>query len=178
MLLERARSIIAQAKLSKRFWAEVVSTACYLVNRSPHTALNFKSPKEIWYNSPVDYSNLRVFGSPAYIHVSEGKLEPRARKCIFMGYGLGVKGYKVWCEKFRMIITSTDVVFDENALVTPTEENTLTNTAGESNDSQEEVEPPNINETDDDPRHKKRKHFTYSKRKEENYTTKKVHRRL
>ena len=42
-LLERARSMIAQAKLSKRFWAEAVSTACYLVNRSPHTALNFKS---------------------------------------------------------------------------------------------------------------------------------------
>ena len=64
-LLERARSMIAQAKLSKRFWAEAVSTACYLVNRSPHTALNFKSPQEVRYNSPVDYSNLRVFGCPA-----------------------------------------------------------------------------------------------------------------
>ena len=64
-LLERARSMIAQAKLSKRFWAKAVSTACYLVNRSPHSALNFKSPQKVWYNSPVDYSNLRVFGCPA-----------------------------------------------------------------------------------------------------------------
>ena len=57
-LLERARSMTAQAKLSKRFWAEAFSTACYLVNRFRHTALNFKFPQEVWYNSPVDYSNL------------------------------------------------------------------------------------------------------------------------
>ena len=154
-LLERASSMIAQAKLSKRFWAEAVSTACYLVNRSPLIALNFKAPQEVWYNSPVDYSYLRVFGCPAYIHVSEGKLEPRARKCIFMGYGLGVKGYRVLCEKSRKNITSRDVVFDENALVTPTVENTLTNTTGTSDDTQEEVEPPNMDETDYDARHEK-----------------------
>ena len=70
-----------------------------------------------------------------------------------MGYGLDVKGYKVWCEKSRKIITSRDVVFDENAFVTPTMENTLTNTTGTSNDTQEKVEPPNIDETDDDARH-------------------------
>ena len=58
-LLERVRSMITQAKLSKRFWAEAVSTACYLVNHSPHTALNFKSLQVVWYNSPVDYSNLK-----------------------------------------------------------------------------------------------------------------------
>ena len=113
-------------------------------------ALNFKSPQEVWYNSPIDYSNLRVFGCPAYIHVSEGKLEPRARKCIFMGYGLGVKGYRVWCEKTKKIITSRDVVFDENALVTSTVKSTLTNNVATFDDTQEDVEPPNIDETDDD----------------------------
>ena len=43
-LLEKARSMIAQAMLSKRFWAEAVSMACYLVNRSPYNALNFQVP--------------------------------------------------------------------------------------------------------------------------------------
>ena len=127
----------------------------HLVNRSPHTALNFKSPQEVWYNSPVDYSNLRVFGCSTYIHVSEGKLELRARKCIFMGYGLGVKGYRVWCEKSKRIITSRDVVFDENALVAPIVENTLTNTTGTSDDILVEVEPLNVDKIDDDARHEK-----------------------
>jgi len=47
---------------------EAVSTACYLVNRSPHLALDFKVPEEIWSGNPVDYSNLRIFGCPAYAH--------------------------------------------------------------------------------------------------------------
>ena len=72
-----------------------------------------------------------------------------------MGYGLGVKGYRVWCKKSRKIITFRDVVFNENALVTSTLENTLTNTTGTSDDTQEEVETPNIDETDDDAQYEK-----------------------
>ena len=70
-LLKRARCILSIAGLWNRrdFWAEVASTACYLVNRSPHTSLNFKVPEEIWSRNPVDYSNLRIFGCPAYAHV-------------------------------------------------------------------------------------------------------------
>ena len=40
-------------------------------------------------------------------------------------------------------------------MVTPTVEDTLTNIASTSDDTQEEVEPPNIDEIDDDARHEK-----------------------
>ena len=93
--------MLNQAKLGKQFWAEAVATTCYLINRSPHTALKFISPQEMWYNTPVNYFSLRVFGFPAYIHVNDGKLEPRARKCIFVGYGVGVKEYRVWCNESK-----------------------------------------------------------------------------
>nr|GEY73430.1 retrovirus-related Pol polyprotein from transposon TNT 1-94 [Tanacetum cinerariifolium] len=58
----------------------------------------------------VDYSNLRVFRCPIYVHVNEGKLVPRAVKCIFLGYDFEVKGYRVWCPdpKYRKIIHSRD----------------------------------------------------------------------
>ena len=88
-LLERARCMLNQAKHGKEFWAEAVSTTCYLISRSPHTALDFKCHQEVWHSSPIDYSNLKIFGCNAYIHVNEGKLKPRVRKCIFVGYGLG-----------------------------------------------------------------------------------------
>ena len=93
--LERARCMLNQENLGIHFYAEAVATTCYLINRSPHTALKFKSPREVLYNTPVNYSSLRVFGCPVYIHVNDGKLDPRARKCIYMGYGVAVKGYRV-----------------------------------------------------------------------------------
>ena len=33
-LLERARCMLSNAGLEKRFWAEAVNTACYLINHS------------------------------------------------------------------------------------------------------------------------------------------------
>ncbi|KAJ4703754.1 Retrovirus-related Pol polyprotein from transposon TNT 1-94 [Melia azedarach] len=47
-LLERARCMLSNAELTRRFWAEAVSTACYLINRGPHTGINLKTPFEVW----------------------------------------------------------------------------------------------------------------------------------
>ena len=47
----------------------------------------------MWTGKIPDYSKLKVFGCAAYAHQSEGKLEPRSVKCVFLGYALGVKGY-------------------------------------------------------------------------------------
>ena len=123
-LLEKARCMLSNAGLSKDFWAEAVSTACFLVNRSPSTAIEFKTPEEVWSGKPANYSNLRIFGCSAYMHVSEGKLEPRARKCIFLGYASGVKGYRLWCPdpKSPKFVISRDVTFNESALLNPRKE--------------------------------------------------------
>ncbi|RVW79759.1 Retrovirus-related Pol polyprotein from transposon TNT 1-94 [Vitis vinifera] len=104
--------------LSKKFWAEAVNTAAYLVNRSPSTAIDFKTPQEVWSGKPSNYFGLKIFGCPAYAHVSGGKLEPRAMKCIFLGYATGVKGYRLWCTEDRTpkFIISRDVTFDESAM--------------------------------------------------------------
>jgi len=58
---------------------------------------------------------LRTFGCAAFSHQSEGKLEPRARKCVFLGYPEGVKGYRLWdrSQKGVKIIISRDVTFNE-----------------------------------------------------------------
>jgi hypothetical protein len=47
-LLERARSMLSNAGLGKEFWAEAVNTACLLVNRSPTTSIECKTPEEVW----------------------------------------------------------------------------------------------------------------------------------
>ncbi|GJX92940.1 retrovirus-related pol polyprotein from transposon TNT 1-94 [Tanacetum coccineum] len=87
----RTRCLLLNAGLDRSFWAEALNTACYLINWSPATAIDCKTPIEVWSMKPADYLKLCVFGCPAYYHVSEGKLDPRGEKGIFIGYGDGVE---------------------------------------------------------------------------------------
>ena len=56
---------------------------------------------------------LKVFGCLTYYHVSEGKLEPIAKKGFIMGYGDKVKGFWVWSPSKTKVILSRDVIFDK-----------------------------------------------------------------
>ena len=58
-----------------------------------------------------------MFGSTAYYHVKESKLDPRVKKALFMGVTLGVKGYRLWCLSSKKIISSRNVLFDESAML-------------------------------------------------------------
>ncbi|KAL4327456.1 hypothetical protein AHAS_Ahas13G0101900 [Arachis hypogaea] len=84
--------------LAKSFWAEAVKTACYVINRSPSTAIGLKIPMEMWQGKPPNYSSLHIFGCPVYVMYNSHertKLDPKSRKCIFLGYTDGVKGYRM-----------------------------------------------------------------------------------
>ena len=50
------------------------------MNRSPSIPINCRTPEEVWCGSP-NYVNLIISCCPAYAHMNEGKLEPRARSC-------------------------------------------------------------------------------------------------
>ena len=117
-LLEKVRCMLSNAGLGKEFWAEAVTYACHLVNRLPSTAIDGKTPFEKWYGKPAtDYDSLHVFGSAAYYHVKESKLDPRAKKALFMGITSGIKGYRLWCPETKKTIFSRDVTFNESTML-------------------------------------------------------------
>ena len=117
-ILDKVRCMLSNAGLGKEFWAEAVTYACHLINRLPSAVINGKTPMERWAGKPAtDYDSLHIFGSTAYYHVKESKLDPRAKKALFMGITGGVKGYRLWCPDTRKIVFSRDVTFDESTMM-------------------------------------------------------------
>ena len=81
-LVKKVRSMLADSGLPQKIWAEALSTAVYLINRSPTKALDKttpfeawygKKPFEAWYGKKPNVSHLRVFGSSAYAHIPKNE---------------------------------------------------------------------------------------------------------
>ena len=59
---------------------------------------------------------LKVFGCTVYVHIPNqlrNKLEPRAEKCVFIGYASNKKGYKCFNPTTRKFHITMDVNFVE-----------------------------------------------------------------
>ena len=100
--------------LSNGFWEEAINTAVYLKNRSPTKCLGFKTPFEALFGFKPAVSHLRIFGSKAYAHIPKAdrkKLDPKALKCIFVGYGTEFKAYKLFNPVTHKVFASRDVIF-------------------------------------------------------------------
>ena len=116
-LNERARCMRIQFGLPKAFWAEAINTTTYLINRGPSVPLNYQLPEEVWSGKEVKLSHLRIFGCVSYILTdsnSRDKLDPKARKCYFIGYGSDMYGYRFWDDQTKKVIRSRNVTFNEN----------------------------------------------------------------
>jgi hypothetical protein len=118
-LLNVGRALLFQANLPKTFWSFAIQHATYLINRLPSTVLQHKSPYELLHGTPFSLENLKVFGSLAYASTLKNnrtKLEPRSRKCIFLGYKQGVKGLLLYDLNTKEIFLSRNVIHHDNIL--------------------------------------------------------------
>ena len=115
-LVETTRSMLADSKLPPKVWAEALSTAVYLRNRSPTKSVEGMTPFEAWMGEKPNVEHLRTFGCVVYAHVAKDerkKLDVKTRKCIFLGYGTETKGYRLYDPKRARVFYSRDVVFNE-----------------------------------------------------------------
>ncbi|GJX94025.1 retrotransposon protein, putative, ty1-copia subclass [Tanacetum coccineum] len=81
-------------------------------------AIEKKTHMEMWSGHPSEYGMLRIFGCVAYPHNKQGKIEPRAIKCVLLGYPEGVKGYRLYRldGESPKIVISRNIVFNESVM--------------------------------------------------------------
>ena len=116
ILQEMARVLLNSKKLSKRLWAEAISTACYIINRvflRPNTS---KTPYEIWKGKRPNVSHFHVFGCVCYVlrdreHV--GKFDAKSDVGVFLGYSNNSRAYRVYNMRTQTVMESANVVFDD-----------------------------------------------------------------
>ncbi|OIW16772.1 hypothetical protein TanjilG_05506 [Lupinus angustifolius] len=115
-----------QSCLPKCFWNFGAAHAVYLINRQPSQFLKNKCPYEILYNHELNLLNIKVFGCLCFASTlthNRKKLDPRARKCVFLGFKQGTKGYIMFDYMNKETFLSRNVSFYENIFPFKNEEN-------------------------------------------------------
>jgi hypothetical protein len=95
-----------------------VSTAVFILNRSPTKALKGMMPYETWHGHKPNVSYLRTFGYIGHVKTVKpglGKLEDRSTKMVFQGYEDGTKAYRFYDPARGKVVVSRDIVFNEAA---------------------------------------------------------------
>ncbi|WVZ23541.1 hypothetical protein V8G54_002085 [Vigna mungo] len=108
---------VFRSNLPIDFWGECILTAGYLINRTPSEVLNGNTPFEMLYGVPPSLQHLRGFRCLCYVH-NKGrhgdKFAPKSKRCIFLGYPYGKKGWKVFDLETKESFVSRDVHFVEH----------------------------------------------------------------
>ena len=115
-ILNVGRALRFQAKLPIYFWGECVLAAAHLINRTPTPLLLNKTPFEILFDKPPCFDVVRTFGCLCYAHNQKtkgDKFASRSRKCVFVGYPFGKKGWRLFDLDTKEFFVSRDVKFFE-----------------------------------------------------------------
>lgn len=114
--MDMAKALMKEKGLPNTFWAEAVNTVVYIINIIPTSALKNKTSFEAWHGCKPKVSHLRVFGCIAYSLIPSNnrqKLDTKSVKCIFIGYCLDSKPYRLFNPITSKVIAGRDVTFSE-----------------------------------------------------------------
>ncbi|GJU56715.1 putative ribonuclease H-like domain-containing protein [Tanacetum coccineum] len=116
-LIEAARTMLADSFLPNTFWAEAVSTACYVLNRVLVTKPHNKTPYELLTGKIPIISYIRPFGCHVTIlntidHL--GKFAGKSDEGFLVGYSLQSKAFRVYNLETKRVEENLHINFLEN----------------------------------------------------------------
>jgi len=90
--------------------------AIYLINGLSSTAIGGKTQLEVWFGIATQgHGLLREFESTSYFGAKDGKVNPRAKKFVFLGVKRNMKSYRLWEPEIKKIVMSQHALFDETS---------------------------------------------------------------
>ena len=85
-LLDMVRSMMSLTDLPLSFWGYALETAAFTLNRAPSKSVE-TTPYELLFGKKPKLSFLKFWGCKVYVKkLQPDKLEPKAEKCVFIGY--------------------------------------------------------------------------------------------
>ena len=113
-----ARTLLCENNLPDYFWAEAVSTSCYVMNRCMIRPILKKIPYELWNDRKPNIGYFHVYGCKCFVLNNNkdnlGKFDAKADEGIFLGYSTSSKAYRVFNKRTLVVEESVHVVFDES----------------------------------------------------------------
>ena len=109
--------MLNENNLPKYFWAEVVNTSCYVLNRILLRLILKKTPYELWKNKKSNISYFKIFGCKCFILNTKdnlGKFDAKSDVGIFIGYSTSSKTFRVFNKRTMVVEESIHVIFDES----------------------------------------------------------------
>lgn len=115
-LQDMARAMLDDAKLPKKFWGAALKHASYLRNRCPTVALDGRTPYQLIHHKLADISQLKKFGSRAFVHVPKDmrkKWDSKAREGTYVGEDVQSSCHLIFIPSTRRVVSTMHVEFDE-----------------------------------------------------------------
>ncbi|XP_035830911.1 uncharacterized protein LOC118480265 [Helianthus annuus] len=106
-LIETARTMLADSKLSINFWAEAVSATCYTLHRVLTVKKHNKTCFKLINNRKPNLEYLEPCGSPCTVLDPDGKFGSKSIEGIFVGYASPLR--RVFVPSLKWIIEAQHV---------------------------------------------------------------------
>jgi hypothetical protein len=112
-----ARMMLNEHRTPRCFWADAISTACYISNRIFLRSILHLTPFELRFGRKPSISHFRPFGCKCFV-LKRGnldKFESLSFDGILLGYTPHGRSYRVYNFETNTVVESRDMTFDETA---------------------------------------------------------------
>nr|GEV19009.1 retrovirus-related Pol polyprotein from transposon TNT 1-94 [Tanacetum cinerariifolium] len=116
-LIEAARTMLADSKLTTTIWAEAVNTACYVQNRVLVSKPHNKTRYELFNDRTPSLNFMLPFGCLVTILNTLdtlGKFDGKANEGFFVGYFVNSKAFREFNSRTMIVEETLHIIFLEN----------------------------------------------------------------